>query len=151
MHRLVASWFGTGLILGRIRGSDLGSGTVGALFAFPLAYFIGVQWGITGQIVAAVFVTGASLWSVRPLVGASGDAGWICVDEAAGTFVAVIGLTFWPAIVAWLVFRIADIQKHWAPGVSAAETLPAEYGVTADDLVAGAYGLIVGQVLLAVI
>lgn len=144
MHRLVASWFGTGLILGKLRGSHLGSGTVGALFAFPIAYLIGVWFGWQAQVAAAVVMIAVSVWATRPLVASEGDAGWICVDEVAGTFVAVIGLGFWPAVLAWAVFRVADIKKAWAPGVSAAEGLDGAVGVTADDVVAGLYGLVVG-------
>ena len=150
VQRVVASWFGTGLILGRTRGEDIGSGTVGALFALPLALLVGELWGWQGQLLAAVVVTAAALWSARPFVGTEGDAGWIVVDEAAGAFVAVIGLPFWPyALIAWIVFRFADIFKTAAPGVSRAEDLPGAVGVTADDLVAGLYGLAVGHGLLA--
>lgn len=153
MHRLIASWFGTGLILGRLRGSDLGSGTVGALFALPIALLVGQWWGWEAQLVTAILVVGLSLWSARPFSGDHGDPGWICIDEVAGAFICVIGLPVWPeAIVAWIVFRAADIFKHLAPGVSHAERhLPGAIGVTADDVVAGLYGLAVGHILHAVI
>jgi phosphatidylglycerophosphatase A len=152
MHRVVASWFGTGLILGRVRGSDLGSGTVGALFALPLAVLIGELWGWPAQVAAAGVVVLLSLWSARSFVTTEGDAGWICVDEAAGAFIAVIGLPFWPpAVVAWLAFRAADIFKNFAPGVARAERLPGALGVTADDVIAGLYGLALGHVVYAVL
>ena len=152
MHRLIASWFGVGLILGRIRGSHLGSGTVGALFALPIALLIGHWLGWQGQVAAAAVVTTASVWSAKPFVGTEGDAGWICVDEAAGAFIAVIGLGLWPgAIVAWIVFRAADIFKNFAPGVGWADELPGAIGVTADDVIAGLYGLAVGHLLEALI
>ena len=152
MHRVVASCLGTGLILGRIRGSHLGSGTVGALFAFPIALLVGRWVGWQGQVLAAVVVAALSLWSARPFVGPEGDAGWICIDEAAGAFVAVIGLSPWPgAVVAWMVFRAADIFKDFAPGVKRAEDLPGAVGVTADDLVAGLYGLAAGHLLEALV
>jgi phosphatidylglycerophosphatase A len=152
MHRVVASWFGTGLILRRLRGSDLGSGTVGALFALPLSLLIGELWGWQAQLVAAGLVTALSVWSARPFVADEGDAGWICVDEAAGAFVAVVGLPLWPfAVVAWMVFRGADIFKNFAPGVAEAERLGGALGVTADDIVAGLYGLAVGHTLWAVL
>jgi phosphatidylglycerophosphatase A len=152
MHRVVASWFGTGLILGRYRGDDLGSGTVGALFALPLALLIGHWFGWQGQIVAAVAAVASSLWSARPFVGPEGDAGWIVVDEAAGAFIAVIGLSLWPgAVVAWFVFRAADIFKTFAPGVAPAENLPGALGVTADDVIAGFYGLAAGHLVAALI
>jgi phosphatidylglycerophosphatase A len=148
MHRVIASWFGTGLILGRLRGSDMGSGTVGALFAFPVALLIGAWLGWPAQLAAAVVVVALGLWSAGPLVADEGDAGWICVDEAAGTFICVIGLPLWPgAVVAFLVFRAADIFKTFAPGVAQAERLPGAVGVTADDVIAGLYGLAAGHVL----
>lgn len=148
----MASWFGTGLILGRIRGSDLGSGTVGALFALPPAVLLGEIWGWQAQVAGAVVVTLVSVWSASPFVTDEGDAGWISVDEAAGTFVCVIGLPFWPfAVIAWLIFRAADIFKNLAPGVAQAERLEGSVGVTADDVVAGLYGLVVGHALWAVL
>lgn len=147
-----ASWFGTGLILGRLRGSDIGSGTVGALFAFPIAILVGELWGWPAQVVAAVVVVLLSLWSVRAFVTEEGDAGWICVDEAAGAFIAVIGLPLWPAAVAaWLAFRAADIFKNFAPGVARAERLPGVLGVTADDVLAGLYGLALGHIVNALV
>ena len=149
MHRVVASWFGTGLILRRMRGSDIGSGTVGALFALPIALLIGRWWGWIAQLVAAVVIVLLSLWAARPFVADEGDAGWICVDEAAGAFIAVIGLPMWPeAIIAWIVFRAADIFKNFAPGVARVERIPGAVGVTADDVVAGLYGLVVGHVVV---
>jgi len=152
MHRAVASWFGTGLILGKLRGSHLGSGTVGALFALPVAVLIGQWLGWPAQIAAAGLVVLASLWASAPFVADEGDAGWICIDEAAGAFIAVIGLPFWPAaVIAWLIFRAADIFKTFAPGVAAAERLPGALGVTADDVIAALYGLVVGHLLVAVL
>ena len=152
MQRVVASWFGTGFILGRLRGSDMGSGTVGAFFALPIAVLTGELWGWPAQLVAATVVVLLSLWSARAFVSDEGDAGWICIDEAAGTFVAVVGLPLWPAaVVAWLAFRAADIFKNFAPGVARAERLPGAVGVTADDVLAGLYGLALGHIVYAVI
>lgn len=146
MRRLIASWFGSGLILGRIRGDHTGSGTVGAAVAFVLAIAIGDQLGVWGQAAALVVVTAASLWSTDPFVTDEGDAGWIVVDEAAGTFLALLGLGLSPAgFAAFVVFRAADIFKDAFPGVAAAEEIGGPVGVTADDLVAGLYGLAAGQ------
>jgi phosphatidylglycerophosphatase A len=122
------------------------------LFALPLAVLIGELWGWQAQIGAAAVVTVASIWATRPFVTDEGDAGWICVDEAAGAFICVIGLPVWPfALIAWLVFRAADIFKNLAPGVAEAERLEGAIGVTADDVVAGLYGLVVGHTLWAVL
>lgn len=148
MHRVLASWFGTGLILGRARGNDLGSGTVGSIFAFPIAVGIGSLWGWPAQVIAALVVIGFSLWAVTRLPSSTGDAGWIVIDEAAGTFIAVIGLGLWPgAVVALVVFRAADIFKRFFPGVAEVERLSGTFGITADDVIAGAYGLIAGHIV----
>jgi phosphatidylglycerophosphatase A len=87
-------------------------------------------------------VTAAGLMAVGEF--AEGDPGWVVVDEAAGTLLATIGLAPLPAVIAWVVFRVADIFKARFPGVSAAERLPGATGVMADDLVAGIYGLLAG-------
>lgn len=146
MRRVIASWFGSGLILGRLRGSDTGSGTVGALLAFVMSMALIEGLGIWAQILAFVLVTLASFWSVGHFVPGEGDAGWIVVDEAAGAFLATIGLGISPAaLVAFLVFRAADIFKRVFPGVAAADALEGTVGVTLDDLVAGLYGLLAGQ------
>lgn len=150
MHRVVASWFGTGLILRRLRGSDNGSGTVGAAFALALSLFVG-RWGWAVQLTVALVVIAASIWSSALFARDEGDPGWVVVDEAAGTFVATIGLLGVPALVAWVVFRVADIFKRAFPGVAAAEDLPGGFGITADDLVAGVYGLAAGWMTAALI
>jgi len=153
MRRMLASWFGTGLIVRRLRGDDIGAGTVGAVFAFPVALLTGEWGGLGAQIVAAVAMFGLSVWSVGRFAESEGDAGWMVIDEAAGSFVAAIGLSFRPeAVVAFVVFRAADIFKTRFPGVAAAErSLPGAVGITADDLVAGAYGLAAGRVARAVL
>lgn len=148
MTRLVASWFGSGLLLGRIRGSDTGSGTVGSLVALGLAWWLST-YGWWAQAIAAVLVIGLALWSIRPYED-DGDPGWVVVDEAAGMLVASIGLGGWPLVVAFVVFRVADATKRF-PGVAAAERLPGARGILADDLVAGLYGLAAGWATLTLL
>lgn len=147
MHRLVASLFGAGLILGRARGSDAGSGTIGSLVALPFSLLIGATWGWPAQFVAAILLIGVAFWSSNALAEADGDAGWIVIDEAAGTFVATIGLLGWPAFVAFVVFRIADITKRPFPGVLQADSLFGGMGIVLDDVVAGMWALGIGHLL----
>jgi phosphatidylglycerophosphatase A len=149
VHRLVASWFGSGLVLRRIRGSDDGSGTVGALVALAPALAL-QRAGVAWQVAALIAATALSLWSVRPFAATGSDPGWVVVDEAAGTFLATLGLALWPALVAFVVFRVADATKL-LPGVSAAERLPGSVGVTADDLVAGTWALAAGWLVQALL
>lgn len=132
-----------------MRGSDVGSGTLASAVAFPIAVWIGTTFGVFAQVIATVVVVSAGFLSIERLVGAEGDAGWIVVDEAAGTFVATIGLSWWPALVGVLVFRLADIFKK-TPGVGWAERRPGSIGVVGDDLVAGLYGLAAGLVTAAI-
>jgi phosphatidylglycerophosphatase A len=93
---------------------------------------------------ATVALTLLALWSISGLVDSEGDAGWIVIDEAAGVFLAVISLTWIPAMIAFVVFRLADIYKHRFPGVARAEDVSGAVGIIADDLVAGIYGLAAG-------
>ena len=125
-----------------MRGSYAGSGTLGSIFALVPALALGVL-GWWPQLAAALIVAGASLWSTRRFAGDNADPGWVVIDEAAGTFLAVIGLSGWAAVVAFVVFRIADISKRF-PGVAAAERLGGALGITADDLVAGLWALAAG-------
>jgi phosphatidylglycerophosphatase A len=142
MRRLLASSFGLGLILRRLRGSDSGSGTMGAGLGAALGGLllaVDAGWWVTALVAAAVVAT--SMWAAHPY--AIGDPSWVCIDETAGTLVALIGLAGWPWVVALVVARLADIFKL-LPGVAAAERLPGALGVTADDVVAGLYGLAAG-------
>src|SRR5690606_29151692 len=92
MRRIVASWIGSGLILGRLRGSHSGSGTVGAALALAMSLMVG-RWGWPAQLAGTVLVSGLSVWSSEPFSHVEGDSdpGWVVADEAAGTFLATIG------------------------------------------------------------
>lgn len=120
---------------------------MGSLVALPFALLIGSNLGWVGQLTAAVVVSLLSYWSSAALVDTEGDAGWIVIDEAAGTFVATIGLLGWPAVIAFIVFRIADITKRPFPGVHQADSMSGGLGITADDIVAGLYALAVGHLI----
>lgn len=123
---------------------------MGSVFALALALAVRPAGWVVQSTVAAV-VTAASVWSSHPFSHAgddqeevSGDPGWVVIDEAAGTLLATIGLSAPAALGAWVVFRLADIFKRAFPGVAAAERLGGGVGITADDLVAGLYGLAAG-------
>lgn len=149
MHRAVASSFGLGLIPGRLRGSDAGAGTFGAALGAAIGgalLALDAPWW-AGAAAAAIAVA-ASLWASAPFAGDGDDPGWVCIDETAGTLVAVVGLAGWPWVLAVAVARLADIFKV-LPGVGRAERLPGAVGITADDVVAGLYGLAAGWALAA--
>jgi phosphatidylglycerophosphatase A len=151
MARLTASMFGAGLILRKIRGSDAGSGTVGGLVALPFALLIGEAWGWPGQLVATLIVTALAYWSANEVAAAEGDAGWIVIDEAAGTFVSTIGLMGWPAVIAFALFRLVDITKRPFPGVHQADSMEGPLGIVLDDVVAGLWALVVAHLINAML
>jgi phosphatidylglycerophosphatase A len=129
--------------------SDEGAGTFGALGGAGIGLAaLGAEdsWWVVA--LAAGGAVALSVWSAAPFAEGGRDPGWVCIDETAGTLVAVIGLGGVPWVVAVLVARTFDIVKV-APGVRAAESLPGAIGVTADDVVAGLYGLAVGWTLTA--
>jgi phosphatidylglycerophosphatase A len=147
--RTLASSLGLGLLPRRWRGSDAGAGTMGALLGAGIGLALlaaGAPWWLTA--VAAVGLTVLSLWAVRPFAREGDDPGWVCLDETAGTVVALIGLAGWAWLVAVIVARLADIFKV-LPGIAAAERLPGAIGVTADDVLAGLYGLAAGWIVTA--
>jgi len=149
----VASCGYLGFIPRRLWGTDSGAGTFGAAVgtgAGAVLLAIGAPWWCT--LGAAVVATALSLWAAAPFSADHGDPGWVCIDETAGALLALVGLTmWWPFGVAAVVARLADIYKV-LPGVALAErTLPGSIGVTADDLVAGLYGLAAGWAIMAVL
>ena len=144
MHRWVAATGGVGFIPRRLWGSDAGAGTFGAAVAAAIGLFlIPAPWWIDALVALAAI--GVSVWSARPF-SADNDPGWVCIDEVAGTLVALVGLSGFPWVAALLVARLADIFKV-LPGVRQAEDLHGPWGVTLDDAVAGLYGLAVGWLL----
>jgi phosphatidylglycerophosphatase A len=88
--------------------------------------------------IAALLVSLLGLWAIRA-ARVEGDPGWVVIDEIAGQFVALLGLTR-PTIVglaaAFALFRLFDIVK---PGpVGWADRQDGAAGIMADDLIAGA-------------
>jgi phosphatidylglycerophosphatase A len=139
MRRVVAAGFGVGWIPRRLWGSDNGAGTFGAALGgvAGIASWIGAWW--MGLTLAATAVA-VSVWASGPEGRDGEDPGWVVIDEVAGALVAVIGLSGVAWLVGWVVARAADIFKV-LPGIATAERLPAPWGITADDVLAGLYGL----------
>lgn len=142
MRRLLAAALGLGLLPRRLWGSDSGAGTLGAALAAAVSFGLWHRSTMLQLAIVAVAVP-ASLWAAAPFAVDGRDPGWVAIDEVAGTLLAGVGLVGWPWAVAMLVARLADIFKV-LPGVRSAERLPGAWGVTADDLVAGGYGLAAG-------
>jgi phosphatidylglycerophosphatase A len=132
------------LIPGKLWQADTGAGTFGAAVAALIGLVLwSAPWWI--DLLAALIAIGLSLWASAPFAVNHADPNWVVIDEVAGTLVALIGLTGWPWLIALVVARLGDIYKV-LPGVPQAERLPGAVGVTADDVVAGLYGLAAGWI-----
>jgi phosphatidylglycerophosphatase A len=132
------------LIPGKLGQADTGAGTFGAAVAALIGLVLwSAPWWI--DLLAALIAIGLSLWASAPFAVNHADPNWVVIDEVAGTLVALIGLTGWPWLIALVVARLGDIYKV-LPGVPQAERLPGAVGVTADDVVAGLYGLAAGWI-----
>lgn len=154
MTRLIAIWFGAGLL-------RPAPGTWGSLAALPCAWLIAVLFGPAGLIVATALVFGLGWWATaRETAGKDDhDPSEIVVDEVVGQWIALwpvaIGaanagvplLALWPGwLAAFLLFRLFDITK---PGpVGWADRRGDALGVMLDDVIAGVFSAL-GVVALA--
>ena len=91
---------------------------------------------------AAVVVVG--IWASHRVEDAleRTDPGVIVIDEVAGMMVSVALLPRTPAVLfcAFLLFRLFDIWKPFP--AREAQALRGGFGVVVDDLIAGAYALV---------
>ena len=94
-------------------------------------------------VVSAITLVGTWAASRTEKLSGSKDPGKVVVDEVAGQFIALIPVPFaleaawWPAILAFILFRFFDIVKPYP--ARKLESLPGGLGIMADDVVAGAY------------
>ena len=126
-------------------------GTAGSLLVALLLWLIpfsNVSLGVT-----LVGVTLVGIWAgdrVERLYGQK-DPGLVVIDEVAGMMLSVLTLPRTPLIlfVAFLCFRALDIVKPFPARQS--QVLRGGLGVMVDDLIAGAYTLLLLAVSQAVL
>lgn len=132
---LLATWFGVGRI-------PFAAGTWGSLAALPLGWIVQAQTGQLGLLVAAIAVALAGVWASSRICDRceARDPGFIVIDEVAAMLLTLVGapLTWWGYLVAFLLFRAADIVKPW-PANYCDRNVHGAMGVMLDDLVAGFY------------
>jgi phosphatidylglycerophosphatase A len=100
------------------------------------------------EVISIVLIAVAGIWAasaVERIVGRK-DPGKVVVDEVAGQLVALTTVplmfrSWWPIVLAFLVFRFFDIVKPYPAG--RLESLAGGLGILADDLVAGVYAAVV--------
>jgi phosphatidylglycerophosphatase A len=145
MRRFVAAGFGVGFIPRKLWNGDNGAGTFGAALAALIGWALWTApWWVDLMVAVAAILL--SVWAAAPFAEDHADPNWVVIDEVAGTLVALIGLQGLGWLAALIVARLGDIFKV-LPGVPQAERLPGAVGITADDVVAGLYGLAVGWIV----
>ena len=136
---LIATWFGVGFL-------PLMPGTWGSLAALPFAWAIQTAGGPWAMAVAVVLAFALGTWASAKVL-----AGWdvadppsIVIDEVAAQWLVL--MPFQPDWITYaagfVLFRIADILKPW-PASWIDQEMKGPLGVMLDDLVAGAYALLV--------
>jgi phosphatidylglycerophosphatase A len=80
------------------------------------------------------------------------DPSIVVIDEVAGQMIALLSgpfwlHTWWSVLTAFLLFRLFDIWKPYP--IRRLEALESGLGIMADDVLAGAYALIVNSVLIS--
>jgi len=154
--RLIATWFGVGLL-------RPAPGTWGSLAALPFAWGLHQTGGFALLGLATLAVFGMGWWAsaIETRGGTNPDPSEIVIDEVAGMWLALwpvsLGaqmmgadiLRLWPGwVVAFLAFRLFDI---WKPGpVGRADRLHSPLGLMLDDMIAGLLAAVVVVVSAAI-
>jgi len=164
---MMRRWWMTGLGLGY---APVASGTFGSAGAVAIALAV---WAITKQatgcpcpltlgacwvflaLMASAGCVAWGPWAVEYFAGRCrkpGDPGQVVLDEWAGQWVAIIALpmptlsrTLTVLAVQFVLFRLFDVIKP--PPGRRLEKLPGGWGILLDDLAAGVYANVVGQVV----
>ena len=108
----------------------------------------GGAWGWLWLGLAALLLLPAGAWAAARHDRQTGghDASEIVVDEVAGQWIAmmpvapitVLGTVWWQLLLAFVLFRLFDIEKPWPVGWIDRQTAGG-WGVMADDVAAGLY------------
>lgn len=131
----LATWFGSGLM-------PYTPATFGSAAALPFGWFIQLYAGPAGLLAAAAAIFAVGLWASAVYVRHSGidDPGPVVIDEVVGQWMtlAVVPLNPLFYLLAFVLFRIADILKPW-PASWADRRLAGSWGVMLDDVFAALY------------
>jgi phosphatidylglycerophosphatase A len=166
IKRMVMTGFGLGY-------APVASGTFGSAGAIVISMLVWGLWsgGNTLRLDAAWVILAAissiccvawAPWAVEYYSSRArkmGDPGHVVIDEFAGQWVSLIALPMpghdqWMAAMAILavqffLFRVFDVLK--LPPGRQFEKLPAGWGILMDDLAAGVYANLVGQVIFRMV
>jgi len=106
------------------------------------------------MLVVIFLLTMAGIWAASRAEKAlrKKDPSAVVIDEVAGQMIALLSGPFWlhtrwSVISAFLLFRLFDVWKPYP--IRRLERLESGLGIMADDVLAGAYALIVNSVLIS--
>jgi len=118
-------------------------GTVGSAVGLLVLWLIPSTTTARVGFLLAVTVVGIAAAARVERMSGTKDPSIIVIDEVAGMTLSVLVLPLTPgvALVAFLLFRLFDVVKPFPANVS--QALPGGFGVMVDDLIAGAYALLV--------
>lgn len=143
MIKLIASIGGIGYLKG--------GGSISAAVWCLMWYFLQVREpNLNFQILSFVLITILGVWVGNIVEKDWGkDSSRVVIDEVAGVGLTLIGcpVKWYYVLIGFILFRFFDIVKPL--GVREMEQLPKGWGVMADDVLAGLYGLIVLQVIVS--
>lgn len=143
LNKIIASVGGIGYV-------GKGGGTVAALVFCVIWLLLPAGYSnSTWQVVITFFIVAIGIWCSNVVDTDWGkDSSKVVIDEVAGM---AITLLFVPQQIGFMAaglvaFRFFDIVKPL--GIKQLEKWPKGWGVMADDVLAGLYGLVVMQLLL---
>ncbi len=142
LARLIASGFGSGY-------APKAPGTAGSLVAAVVG--AALLWLSPWVLLAAALLASVGgVWAIRA-AKVGNDPGWVVIDEFAGQWIALLGLSSASPLgvaLAFALFRLFDITK---PGpVGWADRQHGPVAVMADDVIAGALAavlLLIAQIV----
>ena len=126
----------------------IASGTVGSIVGLLVFYPIaGLSAPVYAAVVAGVVALGVWTAGEAERIFDSRDDSRITIDEVAGMLIslAFVPVSALAVVSAFFLFRLFDIWKP--PPVRRLESLPGGVGVMADDVAAGLYANLIGQVV----
>lgn len=143
--KLLASFGGFGY-------APIASGTFGTLPAVAIWWFLSPHLDAWAWLALCVVTTALSTWVAHragPLFGQT-DAGEIVIDEVAGFFwTMTLAPHDWRwGVMGFFAFRFFDILKPW-PASYFDQKVKNGFGVTMDDVVAGAFACVLLHTMAA--
>lgn len=146
LAKIVATFSGVGFF-------PLAPGTAASALA-AAAYLAGLHrlpWPLYLLLVAVLFISGGRAASAYSRALGQKDPGRIVIDEVCGQLLALFLVPpSWTAVLlAFAFFRVFDIIKP--PPIRRLETLPAGWGIMADDAGAGLIAAALVHLILRVV